>query len=220
MEAWLAHADAVIAAERGNDADADAQDDIGLAPLDLDPHLAAMLGDLEEQGIMEDPDAMVNIDSDAEALDVSAPDVPVIPDGPLEPIVSTRASSSRQEFGRLHALSVVVLEGIGSISYYESKGGFEARCFKHSTCTQSRQATSGPRTSGRPVGFLCAWLLLECSAAEHKNKAFLREKLTYQKRCEGRTYVEVLPSGGTLLSCERSRSANEAPEPESLQGLL
>lgn len=118
----------------------------------------------------------------------------------------------------------------GSISYYPSKGAFEAVCDRagHGKCVLTRTARSKRNSSGaavsggRPVGFLAAWLNHgpNCATkAEHWAHASLDRP--FAERSQLRREIEACgETGRTLLGCERPAGEGESAEPLSLHGYL
>ena len=116
----------------------------------------------------------------------------------------------------------------GSISFYESKGAFQAVCENkaHGRCVLTRTRNSKGVTSdgfpraGRPVGFLAAWLAHSPETAtktEHWEAA--RFQNTHTERAALRaTIVASGESGRLLVSCERPLAEGEGPEPATLEG--
>lgn len=118
----------------------------------------------------------------------------------------------------------------GSISFYESKQAFEAVCDRreHGRCVVTRtrhgraMGADGFPKSGRPVGFLAAWL----GAGEHlqtKQQHWAQECFVrpYEERANVRAHIEACgPSGRLLLECERTRGDGEGAEPVYLEGYL
>lgn len=114
----------------------------------------------------------------------------------------------------------------GKITYWSSKGVFEAICRNpaHGKCVLTRSAKARRNTEqrgGRPLGFLAAWLLKAEQAAdktEHWSQEFMHSSL--EDRVAGRTYIAVSDNGEDLLSKERAPVPNEPEEPLSLDGLV
>eukprot|EP00971_Amphidinium_carterae_P352964 6492782-Amphidinium_carterae.2 len=127
---------------------------------------------------------------------------------------------SRQFYGRVAADASCHLTGKGRIAWHASKEGFECLCSRHANCTMSRKSTRTNRTNGRPLGLMAAWLNMECSAAEHKDAAFLKSALSYESRVAGRELLNTIDGGAALFALEHPRDISELEEPATLKGLL
>eukprot|EP00971_Amphidinium_carterae_P345192 6486014-Amphidinium_carterae.3 len=84
----------------------------------------------------------------------------------------------------------------------------------------TRSGVRGPRSSGRPLGLLMAWLSLDAEAATHCDKGFLRDVLTLQVRTDARQELQHYDGSANLLAREREIDPGEESEPVSLKGLL
>eukprot|EP00971_Amphidinium_carterae_P327595 6459024-Amphidinium_carterae.4 len=131
---------------------------------------------------------------------------------------------------RMHAEACVRFD-FGKVSYHESKGSFEAVCTYpgHKQCvltrtSKGRLTKNGKTVSGRPVGFLAAWLLSADkyeSKQEHWNKDAWQEHLDHATRKAARDQVKGLAGGDELLAMERQDiDDGEGSEPDTLEGLL
>lgn len=113
----------------------------------------------------------------------------------------------------------------GSISYYPSKGAFEAVCLNkaHGRCVLTRTARAKRDRAGRmvkggrPVGWMAAWLLAGEDQPD-KESHWLAENFRrpFAERAELRRQIGGLPSGRLLLAQERPCVEGEGPEPEDL----
>ena len=112
-----------------------------------------------------------------------------------EEAAALAARAPRLFAGRVEAAACVAFPSGSRLSYHESKGSFEAICGKHPSCVLSRAGRTAVRASGRPLGLMSAWLLLDCSAVEHKCKGFLSGALSLELREAGRQYLATLPLG-------------------------
>lgn len=152
---------------------------------------------------------------------VAAPLVaqPPPPPPPLVPLA--RGSRSRGE--------ATVNFPMGRITFYESKGVFEAVCRNplHGKCvltrtSRCRAGTEGSETplGGRPLGFLAAWLLKAevGSKAEHWEPERMHN--TLEERQAGRQVIRDAENGEALFAKERARGATEPEEPVYLDGLV
>lgn len=128
---------------------------------------------------------------------------------------------------RKHATVTLHMPG-GSVSFYESKGAFEAvceniahgRCVVTRTCKGRGVASTGFPRGGRPVGFLAAWLARgELLATKEDHWAAGVFEIPQHEREAVRTAIrDCGASGQTLLSCERGPAAGEPAEPPTLEG--
>ena len=88
---------------------------------------------------------------------------------------------------------------------------FEAVCENHHNCTMTRSAHHSARVSGRPLGLLSAWLLLDATAAEHKDRRFLQDALDLETRTAGRNHLSSLVDA-PLLALEREKLSDQVSE--------
>ena len=116
-----------------------------------------------------------------------------------EPLAPQQVPMPRAFLGRLPAEACMVTTG-GKLSFYANTGNFEARCSKHPSCVLTRTSKRGPRSNGRPLGMLQAWLNMDTPAELHKDKNHCRVALTLAVRQAAREEVKSSASG-TLL-CE------------------
>ena len=101
------------------------------------------------------------------------------------------------------ALASVVLTGKGKVSFHESKRSFEAVCERHLNCTMTRAAYHSPRVSGRPLGLLSSWLLLDATPDQHKDRKYLQGVLDLGSQDIGQEPLAILARIG-WASCVRA----------------
>ena len=139
--------------------------------------------------------------------------------GPAGPILAAqRREHERQQGVRAAGPYAFVRLESGTISFYQNKGYYEARCLFHAEehCTLSRQATSvvepiessNTRSGEYCVGLLAAWLNAGdvCDKASHKDKKLLK-LLAGEQRAEARAQalarVLALDGGPALVNAAR-----------------
>lgn len=151
---------------------------------------------------------------------------PAPPPPPPAPLAEAAAEGDALPRPRRYAKATSQVVG-GRISFYESKGAFEAVCEHplHGKCVATRTQKSndmlanGWPKGGRPVGFLAAWLHKgsTCDTKEGHWAAFHSpEELRLQFRSE----IAATLAGAALLACERPRVAGEPDEPPTLEGYM
>eukprot|EP00971_Amphidinium_carterae_P330456 6463501-Amphidinium_carterae.2 len=131
-----------------------------------------------------------------------------------------KSSIAPMFLGRSDASASVTVGDAGRINYYSTKGVFEAYCRRHQHCKLTRTGSSSSRANGRPLGVLSGWLGLQCTAEQHKDKAYLQIALTHEVRRMSREHLLTLPGSIDLCSFERPQADNEPLELETLKGLL
>lgn len=133
-----------------------------------------------------------------------------------------------QPAGVRGAATVTFLCPGGSVSFYPSKGSFQAICEHpgHNRCVLTRTCKShgftpdGLPKGGRPIGFLVAWLAAGetmGTKAEHWSPAALRQDAGARAAMR-RAVAESGVAGRLLLSCERPAVDGEPAEPPTLHG--
>lgn len=159
----------------------------------------------------------------AEPASSSSAEVP--PPPPPSGAVAAAAPANQGALRRGAAVTIHCYGG--SISFYRSKGAFEAVCLNpdHGRCVVTRTAKSkgldsdGRRVGGRPVGFLAAWLAAgETTGSKAEHWGQLHQPL--ERRVELRRLVGETPDGRFLLSFEREPEAGEPAEPRTLSGYV
>ena len=73
--------------------------------------------------------------------------------------------------------------------------------------------------SGRPLGFMAAWLKLDVSKDQHLDP-LLMGSLSFQDRHRARRELLFLPGGPHVMAWERKRRKGEPEEPPTMQGLV
>ena len=146
------------------------------------------------------------------------PEVPVVPEVPQR-LASTRTST-------MTATASLSVPG-GRISFYITRGSFEAQCYNkaHGKCTLSRTC-NGRRMrghdgimGGRPVPFLALWL--GRGGCANKALHWDRDANTFSKadRLAKRREIEGMELGRELLGFEREKAVDEESEAEDLAGI-
>jgi hypothetical protein len=116
---------------------------------------------------------------------------------------------------------LVVLLPHGTITFYQKKNTFVADCVLHGKkpkCCRTRTANASDRggAQGRPLGFLCAYLMhhggpdVEAPADHYE----LASGISFEERVAARCALNALPGAGFLLDKERHQRPGEGPEPE------
>ena len=164
----------------------------------------------------EQPQTLAQVaGADALAAGLAPADMPP-PPPPQPPVAKAKAQR-----GKSKALANLAVPGRGKISYHDSKKAFEAICEHHPNCTMTRAAYHSARVSGRPLGLLSAWLLMDATAADHKDRQFLHDALDLETRTAGRNHLASLGDAAPLFALEREKLSDLEPdEPPSLKGLL
>lgn len=156
-------------------------------------------------------------------------------EGPPPPPADGGSTASQPAMGmadggrRLGATVTLQCPG-GSISHYPSKQAFEAVCCNkaHGRCVATRtqrgkrKGADGWPATGRPCGFLAAWLAAGESLAtkeEHWAPGVLAQPLAVRVDLR-RQIAESGEAGRLLLQQERAKEPAEPEEPESLAGYL
>eukprot|EP00971_Amphidinium_carterae_P262368 5204331-Amphidinium_carterae.1 len=197
------------------DADASGSDD------DMSTsHASGDEGAADAEGDCEWLDQLVEHMSNQEATQlVHGVAEPSNPSHPSEESLA-RDAGGRLFLGRLEAAASCIIPNRGKISWYHSKQGFEAHCFKHAGCTLSKSTVRSMKCTGRPLGLIASWLYLDCCAEDHKSRPYLRGVLDEDCRKAGRAALKDIPSSGPLFTFEHPRGADEPDEPATLKGLL
>ena len=138
--------------------------------------------------------------------------------GAAPPPAPMRAAAADIQRGQTSkALAVVYFPGGSTIAFYKS-GTFLAscKCKNHGRCTKTRQGRGasgkGPTMSGRPLGFLAAWLLVgyECEdRAQHYSPESIY--ISFDTRSDARAQLRRMPGADALLECEGG--SPDDPEP-------
>lgn len=132
----------------------------------------------------------------------------------------------RRGGARASAAAVCQVPG-GSIGYYVSKSAFEAVCDNpaHGRCVATR-TSSGRATgedgfprSGRPLGFLAAWLQAGQGVGSKAEHWQLFDQ-PHSERVRLRSEFSTSGAFQTLLAHERARAEGEPEEPRSLLGYI
>lgn len=117
----------------------------------------------------------------------------------------------------------------GKITFYASKGVFEATCRnpEHGKCVLTRTHKGKPPSApgrfpkgGRPLGLLAAWMEKGGVGSKEEHWAPNVLKPTLAMRRAGREYIRLASNGIALLSKERPLAEGEPDEPLSLDGLV
>lgn len=192
---------------------------------DLDAALAEVLEVYDEEASAEAVPLVPVVAPDAEALvqpeNAPAPEEPAPPPAP-------KAEAGRQRRGVRGSATLTFHVAGGSISYYPSKTAFEAVCNhpEHGRCvvTRTSRAMAGSRRgpeSGRPVGFLAAWLAAgQSRASKQEHWATECFDRPHAERAAFRVAIGGSAAGRTLLECERPAGPDEDLEPMNLQPYL
>eukprot|EP00971_Amphidinium_carterae_P350996 6491845-Amphidinium_carterae.1 len=135
-------------------------------------------------------------------------------------VVPPELQTPRVFLGREPALATVAFASKGVLRYHRGRNMFEATCTRHANCTLTRSSSGGRRASGRPLGLLAAWLLLDSVEGDHKTRELLRFQLTLEKRQAGRAHLETLEGHEALCAHERAIAPGEPQEPLTLKGLM
>ena len=152
---------------------------------------------------------------------VPEPDVPP----PPEPTI-TGLRRSRTSRGIRTRRKRAILPGLGYIAWNKDDS-FTAFCSRHTDCTRSKVAHSGPKKGqGRPLGALFAWLSLTHQLGPAPQEPIV-DKASHQKggwplfadRLRGRRELRNLENGPFLLGSERPKNtaAGEGSEPEEFE---
>lgn len=213
--------------------DASMPDDERNAELDLELELADMLEQWAEIA-----DSGLGVGSEpGDAAGAAAPiasaapseQAPSVPEpAPPVPEAAPRGEGAERRAGgaRSGAAAVCYVPG-GTLAYYGSKRAFEAVCENpaHGKCVATRTSTSKGTTadgfprSGRPVGFLAAWLArAEEAATKAEHWAMFDNPL--EARAGLREQIARTEAGTALQRCERAPAAGEPLEPPTLDGYL
>ena len=103
-----------------------------------------------------------DIAADANSVEVAGPSVPGVAQEEEEEddLALERESKTRRAGMRMHDEVIVALPNGSSLHYYPRNPQLCAICRAHAgECRRWRSMKRGPRTDGRPVGLLVAWLL-------------------------------------------------------------
>lgn len=161
--------------------------------------------------------------SEAPVVEAPEPDLGV-PPPPMPPADEDHRAGLRKNRGE-----ATVVFRWGKITFYASKGVFEATCRNpdHGKCVLTRthkakasSARGQPPKGGRPLGLLAAWLEKGGvgSKEEHWRPDALRPSV--ELRRAGRAYIRGAQHGPELLAKERPLAEGEPEEPLSLDGLV
>lgn len=218
--------------------DSDASDKEAAGAIDLmgeeDVELRELLDELEAMDLASLLEGQIVADAPATEQHVEEAPAPAA----MQPAPSVDAPAAEpaepqgpfaQAAGPARKGATVVLQGPGgSIAFYGSKKAFEAVCEnpRHGRCVLTRScnargvAADGFPKSGRPVGFLSAWLHHSSGTAtkeEHWAAGCLKN--SWERRAGLRAAIaESGDAGRQLLSCERPQAPGEPAEPASLEG--
>lgn len=189
---------------------------------------------LEEAGVLLEPVEVVQPpEQGIEGRPIVANVAPLADIPPVPPVGRRNSQLSAPEDGSVRvmrsAAEITYIVPGGSISYYTSKGAFQAVCDApgHGRCVLTRTAKAkkiglaGEDLGGRPVGFLAAWLArgVHCSTKEeHWAPDNLQQ--SQEVRATIRDQIRQTDGGVALLQWERPRGPEEPDEPTTLEGLL
>ena len=116
-----------------------------------------------------------------------------------------RDAKMRKVSARTYSEVVVTLPDAGELHYYPGSKQLSATCRYHTgDCRRWRSMVKGPRTDGRPVGLLVAWLLSRKkfqSRGDHCDRVSL-DSITAQERLQARHYFQQVPGAERILSQE------------------
>eukprot|EP00971_Amphidinium_carterae_P301141 5983140-Amphidinium_carterae.1 len=140
---------------------------------------------------LEPPEAMHMMASTP--VDAATTEVSELPEVPEVVFAKAKAKtrSAPMFFAglRTEASATVVVGDSGRISYYFNKGVFEAYCKQRPQCKLTHTGSSSSRANGRPLGVLSGWLGFQCTAQQHKDRAFLQTSLTHELRRMSRHHL-------------------------------
>lgn len=142
---------------------------------------------------------------------------PLVEEAPPPPAVVVHRGAGK---GARSSATVTFICPGGSVSFYNSKHAFEAVCDNrsHGRCVATRSCSGrgtgegGFPRSGRPVGFLAAWLGAG-QGVETKADHWRLFDQPLAERVRVRGCIADTPSGRQLLACERPRAEGEPDEP-------
>lgn len=111
-----------------------------------------------------------------------------------------------------------MLEGLGELHYYANTESMTAFCHLRDTdhahdCRKSMSANPVRRGSGRPIGYLVAWLRL---ANQHTNRSSHVHSCvpTLRQRQEAREFFQTQKNWLPFASLERARKRGQPDEPK------
>ena len=131
-------------------------------------------------------------------------------DVPLERVSKDRRGSERSGTEVIARLP----DGAGEIHYYPRSQQISATCRVHGDdCRRFRTTKQGPRSEGRPIGLLVAWLLQGRqyrTKVDHCSQFSLM--IARRERIEARKMFAELPGASGVLQGEApSRTGDEEP---------
>jgi hypothetical protein len=150
------------------------------------------------------------------------PPVPAFfPDAPPAPHMeeASQASSTRGV-----ATCTVRYPPYGTISFYLKGFRFQATCSEgyadHVRCILTRYSTPSAtmHAKGRRLGMMMAWLRHshETTSRHEHISVYYVHTLTFERRNEGRAFLQTLANGPEMCTYERTRRAGEGDEPEGM----
>ena len=153
-------------------------------------------------------------DSDVEAKPSDEPDGKSVEYEPTEP----DEDPDGELYDGEEVVTVQYLE-YGTLIFYPSVGDFYAVCKAHGhRCRMVRTSAGSDNkpSQGRPLGLLAAWLErgpFDDAITDMESHKKVMNKIDYEARSDARNFIRTLPSGITLLRCERRRIGDEPAEP-------
>lgn len=151
--------------------------------------------------------------AEPEQQDMEEKEAPVIPPEGAVAHIERPLGVARSTINR----DVFEVEAWGELHYYHLTEQMVAFCsLRHSTHPACRkQMTTNPtraRSSGRPIGFLVAWLR-SCGQHESKHARVHCALPTWQERVDARRYFMSLEGSEAFAKYEKDKNPRDDPEP-------